>query len=115
MSLFSGFGGLRPVRPLINPRAQQANLITGERIALLRHLHLWHQPGHEMDERTLGTLAGPDGGGVIVSTLESGHFVVQAKPSLVLVRPVTFNALRLEERLDVFLELHWAVCGGRQL
>ena len=51
---------LRPDRALVDPRAQQADLLRRQRIALGRHLHVGIEPRDEMDQRALRAFAGHD-------------------------------------------------------
>ena len=40
---------IRPLRPLVDPRAQQADLLRRERLAFRRHLHVGHLTSDEVD------------------------------------------------------------------
>ena len=61
-----------PAHTLINPRAQQADLLRGERLALAgrRHLHVLDEASDVVNEAALRAVAGDDVVGVIVTAFE---------------------------------------------
>lgn len=107
----SGIGG--PGGPLINPSAQQPNLFGAQSFALGRHLQIGNRPGDEVDQRTISALAGADGWGVILASLEGGRPVLQAQAAPLFVEAVAGYAVRGEDRPDIALEVHGPLGGGR--
>jgi hypothetical protein len=105
----------RPGRALIDPRAQQPNLFGGQRFALGRHLHLLHRPGDKMNERALGTVLRLDRRRVILAALERRFLVIQPQSPALLVRIVTLQAMRFENRPHLAHEIHRARECRRQL
>ena len=115
MKGFRCLGFLGPIRALINPRAQQSDLPGGQRITLLRHLHVRHETGDEVNERAVRAVLRFDGRRVIFSALERGFAVVQAKAAPLFVRAVAGLAGPLEDGANVFREIHRPGRGRREL
>ena len=105
-----------PRRALINPGAEQGDLVARERVALAlgRHFHLGHQPRHVMNERTSGAVAGQDVPSFAAATqrrLARG----EREAALGFFRAVAAQARGFKDRLDVAHEIYGAGGGGRQL
>ena len=94
----------RPHGTLIDPSAQQPDLLRSERITLGRHLHVGVEAGDELDYRTLGAFAWDDVGGVIVTAGHRYVLQVDAPTPFLLFRPVTLQATAFQDRLDVLLQ-----------
>src|SRR5689334_18351495 len=84
---------VRPHDPLINPGAEQADLVGGERLAfaIRRHFGIGHEPRGEMDYPAFGTFARHNHWAVI-SPFESMFACVQQQPAFALVWTVTLQA-----------------------
>jgi hypothetical protein len=108
---------LRPNRTLIDPCAQNTDLLSGERVAFAtgRHLHVFFEAGDETYERTVGTLARHDGWLTIGTTREGDSFHVETEVAFLFFRAVAFEAPLRENRLDVALEIDSAVDRQLQL
>jgi hypothetical protein len=65
---------------------------------------------HDSKQVALQAAAGNDGGLAVVAAFESAGFKVKAKAGLLLVGAVALEALLLEDRLDVVVEI--GGCGG---
>ena len=61
---------VRPRGALINPRAEQSNLLRRERIALGRHLRIRNQAGDQMNQRAAGAIARLNRRAVSLAALE---------------------------------------------
>src|SRR5262249_61629892 len=85
-----GYRRPRPGDALIDPSAEQADLLGGERLALLRHLQLRVHVGDGLDEHTLRALAGHDRVRAVgIAPLQRRLLLLQAQGRLLLLRPVT--------------------------
>ncbi len=105
---------IRPVRALVNPRAQQTDLFRREPVAFLRHHHVVHEAGDKLNQRAFRAFAGMNRGCVIIAALERDLFHVHAKATLLLLRSVTLQATRSKDRLNVLRKIHRATRGRRQ-
>ena len=97
-----GDGSIGPNGSLIDPRSKQADLFSGERVALTglasgwRHEHFIDQPSGHEDDRTLGTVSGLDSGAVVVGHLESAFPSIHAVFPFLLFGAVALETSRLE-------------------
>ena len=103
---------------LINPGADQADLVLCERITFVDRRHpiiFVANTGYVMDEGALGAIAGFDHLAVFAS-LESSGEAVQAQLGFLFIRSMALEARLFENRLDVLGIGHILfVRGWRQL
>src|SRR4051794_6730586 len=92
--------GIRPLRALIDPRAQQADLLRRESLAFRRHDRIGVEPRDEVHQFALRTLAG-DEGSAIVTALHCRGPAIQSQAALLLFRAVTLHATIREQRLNI--------------
>ena len=65
-----------------------------------------------MDERTLGAVAGPNIGTMVLPPLERCFFLVETELAFLFVRAMALNAFGLENRFDIPREYDWALRSG---
>src|ERR1051326_187187 len=107
-------GSLGPVRALVNPGAEQTDLFTGERVALLGHAgQVLFASGHGLDEEALRAVARHEEGSG-VAAFEGSGFLIEAEAGLLFFRAVTFVTSVGQDRLDVFGEINFADGGCRR-
>ena len=102
-----------PRGSLVDPGAQQADLLGGERLAGGRHDRLHAVARHHMDQAAVGRIARQDRR----SGMPAGEGVLPAvKPQSIhrVGRTVASVAALLEQRLDLRREIHWTACRGRK-
>src|SRR5436190_18666358 len=94
--------GVVPCRALVNPGAQQSNLIGVERVALSLggHFQIRHQSGDVMDERAFAAVTGEDVH-AIFAAFEGCVAVIEAESSFGFFRSVASNTGSLKNRFDV--------------
>src|SRR4051812_26394034 len=95
---------LGPLRALIDPGAQQSNFVHRQGIALRRHLHVLYEPRNKMDEWTLGAVARPNIGAMVLAAFECGFLLVETELAFLLVGSVALDALRIKDGFDVLRE-----------
>ncbi len=94
-----------PGRPLVDPGAEQADLLGRQPFLLLGgHGVVLLVGGHTLDQGAFGALAGQDRR-PLGPSLEGRGLVVEPQIRLLLLRPVALVALRLEDRPDVLGEI----------
>ena len=105
---------VRPSCSLVNPRAQQSDLVGGQAVAFLRHhFVLAFEAGDELDHQTLPALAWLDDRAVLAA-FDRDVLGVPAQFGLGLFRSVALVAAPGENRLNVFYEVNFAVRRRRQ-
>src|SRR5262245_59462256 len=103
----------RPWCPLINPGPQQANLLGCERVPFFGHPgDITFDSCNCLDQQALSTLSGQQCWARI-TPVESGGFLVEAQPSLLLLRAVAFVARIRKQWLNLFCEIY-PVCHRRR-
>ena len=103
----------RPVCALIDPGPDKANGLGVEGIALGRHHDFLVQSGNEMDQRTLGAIAGDDGLAHL-ATFESQFGDVDTVAALLLVGAMALHAVLLKEGPDFLFEINHMLGRRRQ-
>ncbi len=101
---------------LINPGANQSDLVFGERIAFVngRHPVVFVADARDvMDEGALGTVTRFDHLSIFAA-FKSGSEAVQAELGLLLIRSMAFKARFLENRFDIGGVSHAFLVGGRR-
>src|SRR4051812_36871250 len=94
----------RPLCPLINPRSEQTDLFGGERVLFFRHLRdVVADSGHGLNDEAFGALAWNQQR-CGIAAFERSILLIQSQPGLLLLRPVTFETGRAENRLNVLCE-----------
>src|SRR5207247_8224820 len=83
----------------------------------LRHLHLGNKPGYKMNQRAFGAAARANIRRVSIAAFECSRFLIQAEPTLLFFRPMAFQAMKLQQWPDIFLEIDapcrsWRQFGG---
>ena len=111
----NSFNRLRPRRALVDPAANQANLLAaqGRCFAFRRHLRVLDQAGDNVDERAVGAVAGQDRHAEFAALkrrLAARHPEVTLGPLFT----VALEAGTLQQRLDVGGEIDFALGGHRQ-
>lgn len=96
-------------RTLIDPGAQEANLLAGERgefgpLVFGRHFHFLDEVGREQDQRAFGALAGDDHRVFAFAAFEQRCAAAHLKFAFGFVRPVAFAAGILDDGFDVLRE-----------
>src|SRR5688572_23064271 len=88
-----------PFRAFIDPLPQQTNLLAGQRVAFAgwRHLHVFNQMRHVVNQWTLGALSGNDINSDFAA-FEGSLLTHQAEPALGPFRPVATPTGRFENR-----------------
>src|SRR5205814_4135365 len=99
-------GALGPWRPLIDPRANQLDLRTGQRILVLRHLIVAVESEQPPDDQALLAIPRNDGGPGLPSFHGDGP-QIETKPVLLFRRTVALVTVRPQNRLDVAREVDW--------
>ena len=107
-------GGFGPLRALIDPCAEQADLRGGETLAFRRHHHVLDEAGDVVNERTARAVAGDDRDAVRVAAGEGGGFAVHAVGVLVFLRTVATEAVLIEQRANFRGEIDGAREGRRK-
>src|SRR6476620_11330556 len=103
-----------PNRPLINPGAEHPNLFRAQRGTFFRHpRQILFGPRDGVDQEALLALARDQGWTRFSPRKRRGSFI-QAQTRLLFLFTVTFEALLLEEGLDIPLKAHFALQGWRQ-
>ena len=100
---------------LINPGADQADLVLCERITFVDRRHpiiFVANTGYVMDEGALGAIAGFDHLSILAA-FKSGGEAVQAELGFLLIRPMALEARLFENRLDVGGVGHAFLVQGR--
>ena len=111
----NSFNRLRPRRALVDPAANQANLLAaqGRCFAFRRHLRVLDQAGDNVDERAVGAVAGQDRHAEFAA-LERRLAAGQPEVALGPFVAVALEAGTLQQRLDVGGEIDFALGGHRQ-
>jgi hypothetical protein len=104
----------RPGRALIDPSAQQPDLLGGPARAFLRHDTVRIETRHELDDLAFSALS-EIRAGAVVAALEERVARFEREAALVLALGVALDACRLEERLDFLLKIHRMRGRGRKL
>jgi hypothetical protein len=103
----------RPGCPLIDPGAQQSNLLRTQRLTLSRHLDIGDQTGHQLNQRTIGATPGLDGWAVSLASLQRIRSQVETKSTALFLRSVTTHTGLLEDGLDISREVYRTLAGRR--
>src|SRR4051812_12212750 len=94
-------GCFRPIGALINPRAQEANLLCSKRVLFLRHaVKIRFSTENGLDEQTVSAFA-RDEQRARIAAFQSSRLLIQAKAAFLLFSAVALVARRREKRLDV--------------
>ena len=104
--------GVGPVRSLLNPRAQQRDLLRGERLAFARHALVGVGVRDELEEPARRAAARHDGGLAGFTAAQGDGLVVEAQAGFLFHLAVTLVTAAREDGLDVAREVH-ARGGGR--
>ena len=102
-----------PVRALIDPGSDKANGLGVEGIALGRHHDFLVQSGNEMNQRTLGAVAGNDGFAHF-ATFEGQFGDVDTVAALLLIGAMALHAVLLKEGPDFLFEINHLLGRRRQ-
>ena len=115
LRLAAGRGGV-PLHALVNPRAEFADLLGGERFPLARrgHLLLRVHPRDQVDEPALRAAPRQDDHAVLTAA-QRGGAAVEAEAALGIHRAVAAQASAFEDGLDVAREVNRGGGGGREL
>ena len=89
-----------PGHPLVDPRAEQADLLAGQLRAFDRHHIVRVEPGDQFDEMTLGALA-LDGHWAGIAAPDKGLARVELETALGLAAAVALDATGFKNRFDV--------------
>ena len=100
---------LRPDCALVDPCADETDLLGAQRLSLRRHGVVFLQCRDAPHERAERTLAGGDDAAIVAAIHGAGPGG-QRQAALVLLKPVAFVAGLLEQRLDVPHEIHRPCC-----
>src|ERR1051325_6140978 len=93
------------LRAARNPLTELGDLLSNERLSLIGHPRVGIRAGHAADEFALGGLARDDGRLARLHCARRHRAVVESKPVLLLVRPVTLEAVLRENGPDVAGEI----------
>src|SRR5687767_15607789 len=94
-----------PVRALVDPCAQEPDLLSRETVALLRHDFVLNKSRHEMNQRAVRAFIWNDGQARITPG-QRLFLYVETEFSLLLLRPMAGIAVLNEQRLNVFLKIN---------
>ena len=100
----SGYGILRPGSAIVNPAANEADLLIGQRIASHRHSLAFDLPGDHLDEEALGALSWNDD--FAGEPAFEGFRRIESQATHEVFRAVALNAAGGENGLDVFGEFY---------
>ena len=106
-----GFG---PGTSLINPGAQDRDLLRAQPRLGGRHLKSSDVAGHPQDQGTPGTVTGQDRGSA-VAALEGHVALIEAQAVRLYRRPVAGIAALMKDGLDIAFEIDAPVGRGRQM
>src|SRR6266478_575697 len=110
-------GGRRgiPGYALVDPRAQERDLLSGERVpfARWRHFHILFQTGDVINQRAFGAIARNDVHAVLAA-LERGRAIVEPESAFGFLRAVAPEAGSIEDGLDVSGEINCLLSRGRK-
>ena len=105
----------RPIRSLVDPRAQQTDLFHCQAFALLRHkVVLAFETGDQMNHHALSAFALDDYRPAL-TPFEGDFLGVPAQHRLLLFFAVALITTLRQDGLNVFDEINFSVCGWRQL
>lgn len=103
-----------PLCSLIDPRSQQADLLTGKPLSLGRHLQSLFESGDQPHERTVGRFAGNNRRRKRLTPFERRRLQIQSQPATLLRPVMTRQTARSKDRLDVAHEVDLTRGGGRE-
>jgi len=100
---------------LIDPRADETNLLLGQGItlALGRHGFVFDEAGDGVDEGAFLAVTRLHVG-TILAALESGREGIEAELAFLLLGTVALEAALLEDRLDILVEGQALLIGSRR-
>ena len=108
-----GHHAFRPDRALVDPVPDQIGLRLGQRIAFAGHdVIVAGRQGDAMVEVAFVRMAGHDGQAVLAA-LHGRRLGIEAQVAFLFFRAVAFDAVLLEQRLDVFDEINFGVGKNR--
>jgi len=99
-----------PIGALIDPGAEEADLVCGEALAFFGHDEIFLHARDGMDQQALGTFAGENRGAEFAA-LKSDLFVIETELGFLLFGSVATVAVLGEDWLDVFYEINVAFFG----
>ena len=105
----------RPIRSLVNPRAQQTDLFRRQPFALLRHQAVLALETRDQMNHHAPLAFARDDDRPALTPSQSNIPGVPAQQRLLLFLAVTLVATLGEDGLNVFDEINFAGCGWRQL
>ena len=104
---------IRPRGALLDPAPQERDLARGERIALGGHHLLGISAGNPPEQRTPRRLMRRDRGAIVLAAGQRGRAAVEAEPAFDLGALVAAVAARLEDRLDLAVEIDAPLASAR--